>query len=76
MDDDPQGLRARAVRLFAMAIHVHEDQPGYADKLVAEAIELQDQATAVEEAANIRPKSEPPQPAQLQEQIPPKKEAE
>jgi hypothetical protein len=57
-----------------MAIHVREDQPGYADKLFAEAIELQDRATAIKGAANIRPPSESSQPAQ--EQIPPKKEAE
>jgi hypothetical protein len=76
MDHDPQGLRTRAVQLFAMAIHVREDQPGYADKLVAEAVELQDRTTAIEEPANIRSPSEPPQPAQLQEQFPPEKEAE
>jgi hypothetical protein len=52
MDDDPQGLRARAVRLFAMALHVRQTQPMYADKLVAEAIELQDRATAIEDAAS------------------------
>jgi hypothetical protein len=53
MDDDPQGLRARAVRLFAMAIHVRDNQPGYADKLVAEAMELQDRATAMAAATCI-----------------------
>jgi hypothetical protein len=76
MDDDPQGLRARAVRLFAMAIHIREDQPAYAEKLVAEAIELQDRATAIEDAAHTRPPSESPQPVQLQEQVPPRKEGE
>jgi len=59
-----------------MAIHVREDQPGYADKLVAEAIELQDRATPIKGAANIRPPSESSQSGQLQEQIPQKKEAE
>jgi hypothetical protein len=75
MDDDPQRLRAHAVRLFAMAIDAREINPEYADKLVAEAMELQDRATAIEEAAYLRP-SEPQQPAQLQEQIPPEKDDE
>ena len=72
-DDDPQRLRAHAARLFAMANDAREINPEYADKLVAEAIELQDRATAVEEAVHVRP-PEPQQPAQLQEQIPPKKD--
>ena len=54
MEEDPQGLRARAVRLFAMALHIRETQPMYADKLVAEAVELQDRATAMEDAANLK----------------------
>jgi hypothetical protein len=40
-----------------MAIHVRDDRPAYADKLVAEAIKLQDRATAIEAAANIRRRS-------------------
>jgi hypothetical protein len=59
-----------------MAIHVRDDQPAYADKLVAEAIALQDRATAIEDAANIRPPSQSSQSAQSQEQIPLTKEAE
>jgi hypothetical protein len=56
VDDNPQLLRAQAVRLFAMAIHIREIQPMYADKLIAEAIELEDRATAIDDAA-IRKKN-------------------
>ena len=52
VDDDPQALRARAVRLFARALHIRDSKPMYADKLITEAIELQDRATALENAAN------------------------
>jgi hypothetical protein len=76
MHDDPQRLRAAAVRLFAMAIDARELHPGYADKLVAEAMALQDQATAIEEAANMRPPSEAPQAIQMQQQVQPKKDDE
>jgi hypothetical protein len=37
-----------------MSIQVRETSVEYADKLVAEAVELQDQATAIEEAATKR----------------------
>jgi hypothetical protein len=74
MHDDPQRLRAAAVRLFAMAIDARELHPGYADKLVVEAMALQDRATAIEETANTRPPSEAPQPIQLQQQVRPKKD--
>jgi hypothetical protein len=49
----PGSLRAQAVRLFAMAIQVRETE--YADGLVAEAVELQDQATVMEQAATVPP---------------------
>jgi hypothetical protein len=49
LPSDPGSLRAQAVRLFAMAIQVRETE--YADGLIAEAVELQDEATAMEQAA-------------------------
>jgi hypothetical protein len=77
MEDDPQRLRARVVRLFAMALAAREINAEYADKLVAEAMELQDRASAIEEGTYLRSPSEAPtRPAQLQEQIPTKKEAD
>jgi hypothetical protein len=49
--DTAKYMRERAVRLLAMALDAREIDPDYADKLVAEAVELQDQATAIEEVA-------------------------
>jgi hypothetical protein len=60
MNDDPHRLRAHAVRLFAMAIDARKINPEYADKLVVEAMGLQDRATAIEDTASIRPPSEAP----------------
>ena len=77
MTDSPEHLRAQAVRLFAMAIDAREINPDYADKLVAEAIELQERATAIEEAAMVPPPSDAPQaPAQQQQQVQPKENEE
>jgi hypothetical protein len=50
---NPESLRAQAVRLFAMAIQVRETED--ADELIAEAVELQDHATAMEQAAKVPP---------------------
>jgi hypothetical protein len=47
---DAKWLREHAVHLLGMAMQVRELDPEYVDKLVAEAIELEDQATAIEEA--------------------------
>jgi hypothetical protein len=49
---DAERLREQAVRLLALAMQVRDLNPDYADKLVAEAIELQDQATAIEEGGS------------------------
>ena len=49
--NDPERLRAQAVRLLALALEAHDTDPDYADELVAEAIELEDQATKIENAA-------------------------
>ena len=49
--DTAKYMRERAVRLLAMALEAREIDQDYADKLVAEAVELQDQATAIEEVA-------------------------
>ena len=46
--DDAGRLQERAVRLLALSMQVRDLSPDYADKLVAEAIELQDQAAAIE----------------------------
>ena len=48
---DTKGLRDHAVHLLGMAMQVRDLDPEYGDKLVAEAIELEDQAKAIEEAA-------------------------
>ena len=53
LPSNPESLRAQAVRLFAMAIQVRETE--YADRLIAEAVELQDLATALEQAAKVPP---------------------
>jgi hypothetical protein len=50
---NPESLRAEAVRLFAMAIQVRKTED--ADRLIAEAVELQDQASAMEQAAKVPP---------------------
>ena len=74
MADDPERLRARAVRLFGMAIQVRDIEPGYAEKLIAEAIELQERATAMENAAHASGPPDGSQRAvQQQEQVPLKK---
>jgi len=39
------------VRLLALALEAHNTDPDYADKLVAEAIELEDRAATIENAA-------------------------
>ena len=49
--DDPERLRAQAVWLLALALEAHDTDPDYADTLVAEAIELEDRATKIENAA-------------------------
>ena len=53
LPSNPESLRAQAVRLFAMAIQVRETED--ADELIAEAVELQDQATTMEQAAKLPP---------------------
>jgi hypothetical protein len=72
--DDPQHLRAHAVRLYALAVKVRDVQPAYADMLFERSKELQREATAIEEAARPVPPSDAPQPpSQLQEQTKPEK---
>ena len=48
---DAKRLREHAVHLLGMAMQVRDLNSEYADKLVAEALELEDQATVIEEAA-------------------------
>jgi hypothetical protein len=48
---DPEDLRAQAVRLYALAIKARETDTEYADQLVTRAIQLQDEAAAIEEVA-------------------------
>ena len=48
---DAKVLREHAVHLLGMAMQVRDLDAEYADKLVAEALELEDEATAIEEAA-------------------------
>lgn len=43
------------MRLFAMAIQIRDSEPDYADELLAEAIELHDQATVLEDSARTNP---------------------
>lgn len=50
VNDDPKLLRAHAVRLYALALRIRDSAPGYADRLVEEACELEDRASAIEEA--------------------------
>ena len=56
--DDPEHFRARAVRLYAVAIQTRDTNPEYADRLIAEAIELQDRA---EQAPSPVPRTEQPE---------------
>ena len=63
LPSNPGSLRAQAVRLFAMAIQVRENE--YADKLIAQAVELQDQATAMEQAAKVPSNERPPAPSTM-----------
>jgi hypothetical protein len=73
MGDDPAHLRLRAVRLYALAREVRDSTPWFADMRAEDADELQELATRMEEAS--RPPPDMAQmPAQLQEQIRPKKE--
>jgi hypothetical protein len=74
MGDDLGGLRAQVVRLYALALQVRDRDPGHADQLVADAIELQDRAMAIEEAAGVVPLPDvQQQQAQQQQQVQPKK---
>jgi hypothetical protein len=77
MDDHPGHLRVRAGLLYALALEVRVDQPAHADWLAERANELQDRATAIEEAAYPPPPTDGPRPsAQLQQQVQPKKNEE
>jgi hypothetical protein len=69
LPSDPGSLRAQAVRLFAMAIQVRETE--YADGLIAEAVELQDEATAMEQAAKAPPNERGPLTSSSQGKVPP-----
>jgi hypothetical protein len=71
--DSPEHLRVNAARMYVLARDVRAFQPAYAELLVGRADEMQQRATAMEEAAKPRPAADP-QPAQLQEQIPPRKD--
>lgn len=64
----PDELRAQAVRLLALAIKARETNGEYADRLVGRAMELQDEATAMEEAAMLRPTAQSPQQPNVQQQ--------
>jgi hypothetical protein len=64
----PDELRAQAVRLLALAIKARETNGEYADRLVGQAMELQDEATAMEEAAMLRPLAQSPQQPNFQQQ--------
>jgi hypothetical protein len=57
--DATERLRERAVRLLAMAMQVRDLYPGYADKLVAEAIELEERAKAMEGGWRAKRSSNP-----------------
>jgi hypothetical protein len=48
MDHNPEHLRARLVRLYALALQVRDTDPEFADMVIAEAIALQDRAAAEE----------------------------
>ena len=75
INDDPERLRARAVQLFAMTLLDVEQE--YADKLVAEAVELQERAAAIEEASRAPASPEGPGlPSQLQAHVHPKDDDE
>jgi hypothetical protein len=65
---NPDELRAQAVRLLALAIKARETNGEYADKLVGRAMELQDEATAIEETAILRPTAQSPQQPNVQQQ--------
>jgi hypothetical protein len=67
-------LRVRAVRLYALAREVRDSIPWYADMLAEDADDLQELATRMEEASRLPPPDTAQMPAQLQEQIQPKKE--
>jgi hypothetical protein len=53
---DAKRLREHAVHLLGMAVQVRDFDPDYADKLVAEAIELEERAKTAEEGSRC-PKS-------------------
>jgi hypothetical protein len=72
--EGPEQLRLRADQLYNLALQIRDSAPAHADMLAEEATELQERATAIENANNnntpARP-SEPTQPnVQIQEQIP------
>ena len=69
LPSDPESLRAEAVRLFAMAIQVRETE--YADGLIAEAVELQDEARVMEQAAKVPPNERSPLTSPSQGKVPP-----
>ncbi len=48
---DAKRLREHAVHLLGMAMQVRDLNPEYADKLVAESMELEDRATIIEKVA-------------------------
>jgi hypothetical protein len=54
---DANRLREHAVHLLGMALQVRDLYPGYADKLVAEAIELEERAKAVERGSRCQKSS-------------------
>jgi hypothetical protein len=53
--NDPQRLRAQAVKLHDLALGIRDDEPAYASYLIERVEELQAQATAIEEAAKPPP---------------------
>jgi hypothetical protein len=63
------------VQLFAMTLlHIEQE---YADKLVAEAVELQERAAAIEEVSRVSESPEAPgHPSQLQEHVHPRNDDE
>jgi hypothetical protein len=52
---EPETLRAQAERLFAMALQVRDTDPAHTEKLIGEAIDLQEKATAMEKSAKVPP---------------------
>ncbi len=53
--NDPERLRAHAVKLSVLALDIRDDEPAYANYLIERVEELQAQAIAIEAAAKPSP---------------------